>query len=115
MQNSMPLKVGKEEKSAGSCERSLYLQNMPFIASLPLKNLQLSRMGESQVSVGQNKYVHLGFFLQTTETFFAFDQYPLKNLGMQYVQLHTMPCHTGQDPGWGIVLFLAPPAPAGIS
>lgn len=62
MQNSMPLKVGKEEKSAGSCERSLYLQNIPFIASLPLKNLQLSRMGDSQVSVGQNKRVHLGFF-----------------------------------------------------
>lgn len=50
MQNSMPLKMGKEEKSAGSCERSLYLQNILFIASLPLKNLQLSRMGDSQIS-----------------------------------------------------------------
>lgn len=56
--------------------------------------------GESQVSVGQNKCVHLGFFLQTTETFFAFDQYDsLKNFGVQSVQLHTMPCHSGQDPG----------------
>lgn len=62
MQNSMPLEVGKEEKSAGSCERSLYLKNIPFIAPVPLKNLQLSRMGDSQVSVGQNKCVHLGFF-----------------------------------------------------
>lgn len=116
MQNYMPLKMGKEEKSAGSCERSLYLQNIPFIPSLPLKNLQLSRMGDSQVSVGQKKCVHLGFSLQATETFFPFDQYDsLKILGLQSVQLHTMSCHTGQDPGWGIVLFLESPAPAGIS
>lgn len=51
----------KEKKSAGSCERSLYLQNIPFTAALPLRNLQLCRMGDTQVSVGQTKCVHVGF------------------------------------------------------
>lgn len=82
------------------------------MSSLLLKNLQLSRMGDSQVSVEQKKCVHLGFCLQTTDTFFPFDQYDsLKDLGVQSVQLHTIPCHEGQDPGWGMVLFLASPAP----
>lgn len=109
----MPLKMGKEEKSAGNCERSLYLQKHSFYS--------FSSFGESAAfkNGGQSGFCRAKEVcapgLLSTETFFPFDQYDsLKNLGVQSVQLHTMPCHEGQDPGWGMALFLASPAP-GIS
>lgn len=114
MLNSIPLYMGKEKKSAGSCERSLYLQNIPFIASLPLRNLQGGRQsGSCRSNEGHTSGLSsLDWLLGS----FPFEQPDsLRNFEVQSVQLHTTPCHAGQEPERGLVLLLALPAPAGIS
>lgn len=87
--DSVPLYMGKKRKLAGSCERSFYLQSFSFTSPPSLRNL-------------------LGSF--------PFKQHDsLRNFGVHSVQLHTAPCHTGQELDWELVVLLAPSAPVGIS
>lgn len=68
--------------------------NIPFIASLPLKNLQLSRMGDSQVSVGLKKCVHLGFCLRRLFSLLT-NMTPLKTWGCSLCSF--TPCPAMKD------------------